>query len=166
MRRDCTRIRFHSFQVSHPKRLSQKDPYDGEMKDAEIQQRFVLLRSQGLSFARIADELKVSKPTLIQWSRLHQFEIQNLRAVETEALAEQCFASQRERWEQIGRDLRRVEAELAKRDLGEVPTARLLTLAARLRREASRETAPLSLSAAVRDIPNDERFDCVLDWQV
>lgn len=136
------------------------------MQDTEVQKRFVLLRSQGLSFARIAEELRVSKPTLIQWSRTHQFEIQNLRAVETEALAEQCFASQRERWEQIGRDLRRVETELAKRDLGDVPTARLLTLAARLRWEASREAAPVRLSAAVREIPQDERFDCVLDWQV
>jgi hypothetical protein len=136
------------------------------MKDQETIQRFIQLRAAGWSFARIAGELKVSKPTLIQWSRRHQFEIQNLRAVETEALAEKCFSSRSERWEQIGRDLRRVEAELAKRDLGDVPTARLLSLAAKLRSEASRETAPLRLSTAVRDIPDDERFECVLDWQV
>lgn len=144
----------------------EKDPYTGGMQDTEVQKRFVLLRSQGLSFARIAEELKVSKPTLIQWSRLYQFEIQNLRALETEALAEQCFASRRERWEQIGRDLGRIEAELAQRDFKDVPTARLLTLAARLRTEVSRETAPVRLSTAVRDIPNEERFECVLDWQV
>lgn len=136
------------------------------MQDTEIQKRFVLLRSQGLSFNRIAEQLKVSKPTLIQWSRLYQFEIQNLRALETEALAEQCFATQRERWEQIARDLGRVEAELATRDFKDVPTARLLTLAARLRTEISRQTAPVRLSTAVRDIPSEERFECVLDWQV
>jgi hypothetical protein len=136
------------------------------MKDQETVQRFIQLRASGWSFSRISEELKVSKPTLIQWSRLHQFEIQNLRSVETEALAEQCFATKRERWEQIGRDLRRVEEELAKRDLGDVPTARLLTLAASLRNEASREAAPVRLSTAVRDIPSDQRFECVLDWQV
>jgi hypothetical protein len=139
---------------------------ESSMKDQETKQRFIELRAAGLSFARIAEELKVSKPTLIQWSRLHQFEIQNLRAIETEALAEQCFVSQRERWEQIGRDLRRVEAELAKRDLRDVPTARLLSLAAKLRSEATRESAPVRLTTAVRDIPSDERFECVLDWKV
>ncbi len=136
------------------------------MKDQETVQRFIQLRAAGWSFARISEELKTSKPTLIQWGRVHQFEIRNLRAVETEALAEQCFRSRRERWEQIAQDLRRVEAELAKRDLGDVPTARLMSLAAQLRTEASRESQPLPMAAAVRDLPNDERFDCVLDWQV
>ena len=56
------------------------------MNDIATQQRFVQLRSQGCSFARIADELNVSKPTLIKWSRKFQYEIQNLRAVELEAL--------------------------------------------------------------------------------
>ena len=101
------------------------------MKDLETIQRFIQLRVAGWSFVRIAAEFNVTKPTLIQWSRRHQFDIHNLRAVETEALAETYFASRRERWEQIGRDLRRVEAELAQRDLADVPTARLLGLAAK-----------------------------------
>jgi len=136
------------------------------MKDKETIQQFITLRAQGWSFARIAESLKVSKPTLIQWGRRHQFEIQNLRAVETEALAERCFASRQQRWEQVGRDLQRVEAELAKRDLNEVPTARLLSLAATLRAEASRESDAVRFSTAVRDLPDDERFEVVQDWQV
>jgi hypothetical protein len=43
--------------------------------------------------AILATELNVSKPTLINWGRRFQFEIQNLRSVETEALAEKCFTS-------------------------------------------------------------------------
>ena len=38
------------------------------MKDLETQQRFVQLRAQGLSFARIAQELDVATGTLINWS--------------------------------------------------------------------------------------------------
>ena len=136
------------------------------MKDQETIQRFIQLRAAGWTFVRLAAELNVSKPTLIQWSRRHQFDIQNLRAVETEALAESCFTSRRERWEQIGRELRRVEAELARRDLADVSTARLLGLAAKLRAEVGREAAPLKLSAAVRTLPEDERIEEVLDWQV
>jgi len=65
------------------------------MKDEETIARFIHLRAQGLSFARIATELNVSKPTLINWGRQFQFEIQNLRSVETEALAEKRFTSER-----------------------------------------------------------------------
>ena len=58
------------------------------MKDQETQQKFVDLRARGRSFARIAEELQVSKRTLIEWSRKFQFEIQNQRAIELEALRE------------------------------------------------------------------------------
>src|SRR2546421_463369 len=98
--------------------------------------------------------------------RPYQFEIQTLRAIETEALAEKCLASRQQRWEQLGRDLRRVEQELAKRDLGDVPTARLLREAARLRAEVSREAGDLRFSTSVKSIPNDEYSEDVLDWQV
>jgi hypothetical protein len=136
------------------------------VKDQETIARFIQLRAQGLSYDRISAELNVSKPTLIQWSRQHQFTIQNLRVIETEALAEKCFTGRQQRWEQIGRDLRRVEAELAKRDLADVPTSRLLTLAARLRREAACEVGDLRFSTAARHIPSEEYFEEVLDWQV
>ena len=55
------------------------------MTDQETIARFIFLRSQGMSFNDITVQLGVSKPTLIKWSRQHQFEIQNLRATETEA---------------------------------------------------------------------------------
>jgi len=41
----------------------------GHMNDTQTQQRFVHLRAEGWSFARIAAEINGSKPTLINWSR-------------------------------------------------------------------------------------------------
>ena len=136
------------------------------VKDQETIARFIQLRAQSWTYDRISTELNVSKPTLIQWSRQHQFIIQNLRTVETEALAEKCFAGRQQRWQQIARDLGRVETELAKRDLTDIPTARLLGLSARLRAEASREVGDLHFSTAVRHIPPEEYFENVVDWQV
>ena len=52
------------------------------MHNEKAVQRFIELRSQGWSFAKIATELNISKTTLITWSRKHQFQVQNLRAVE------------------------------------------------------------------------------------
>jgi transposase len=136
------------------------------MKDQETIARFIQLRAEGWSFARIASELNVSKPTLIQWGRQYQFEIQNLRAVETEALAEKLFASREKRWQLIGEHLSRVEEELAKRTLDTIPTARLISLASKLRSEISLETGQTRFSTAVKHIPKEEFFEDVLDWRV
>ena len=136
------------------------------MKDNETTARFICLRAQGWTFDRISTELNVSKPTLINWSRQHQFEIQNLRAIETEALARKLFASRQQRWEKLALDLQRVEEELAKRDLAELPTGQLLNQAARLRAEVTREVGEIRFSTPTRHIPNDEYFENVLDWQV
>ena len=43
------------------------------------QTKFILLRSDGLSFDKIAKELKVSKVTLIQWSKLFEDNIKELQ---------------------------------------------------------------------------------------
>ncbi len=83
------------------------------MKDQETQQKFVDLRARGRSFARIAEELQVSKRTLIEWSRKFQFEIRNQRAIELEALRERYLATRQEQVRQLGERLREVEAELA-----------------------------------------------------
>jgi len=134
------------------------------MKDLETQQRFVALRSQGWSFARIATELGVSKPTLIKWSRKLQFEIQNARAIELEALQDQLIASRELRARKLAEQLKAVEAELAKRDLSQVSTGRLFTLAEALRRQIVRETGPVRFTSPLREIPNDEYCDQVQDW--
>jgi hypothetical protein len=58
------------------------------------------------------------EPTLIAWSRKHQFAIQNLKAIELEVLGEKWLASTTERVNALGEQLRQVEAELAPRNLG------------------------------------------------
>ena len=136
------------------------------MYDQETINRFIELRAQGLSFAAISEKLQVSKPILIQWSRKFQFPIQNLRAIETEALVERCGVSQQRRWESLGADLRRVEAELAKRDFSDVSTGRLISLASALRNEVSREACQLKLSMPTAEVPHDELPDQIMDWQV
>ena len=62
------------------------------MKDDDTIARFIPLRAQGWTFDRIAAELKVSPPTLIQRSRQHPFHLRKLRAVATGARADKCFA--------------------------------------------------------------------------
>jgi len=137
------------------------------MNDQETIARFIFMRSQGWSFNRIAVELQVSKPTLIKWSRQHQFEIANLRATETEGLAERIFRQRHERWEVLARQLKKLEEEIEKRDLEEIPASRLHTIAAQLRAEINRETATVSnLNFAENSqlIPESEKLIFDRQW--
>jgi hypothetical protein len=135
------------------------------MTDLETQQRFILLRSEGWSFARIAAELKVSKPTLINWSRKFQYQIQNLRAIALEELQEQWLASRTDRIAALGQRLRKIEDELQKRDLSSVSTSSLYSLANSLRHQLHREIGPMQFSTSANDVPSDEYHDQAQDWR-
>lgn len=85
------------------------------MKDAQIRQRFVELRAEGWSYARIADELMVSKPTLISWAKQYAAEIGNLKTLELDAIMEQLAASKRARVEAFAEILKAARADLTRR---------------------------------------------------
>jgi hypothetical protein len=135
------------------------------MHDEKTIQRFIELRSQGWPFARLAAELNVSKPTLINWSRKHQFQIQNLRAIELEALADKWLAPVTERFNRLGEQLQKVETELAARDIKALSTPQLYTLARSLRRQLERTAGPVEFTSPVGEIPQNEFHDQVQDWQ-
>ncbi len=135
------------------------------MNDKETIARFIFMRSQGWSFNKLAVELNVSKPTLIKWSRQHQFEIQNLRATETEALAERIFRARHLRWEALARHLVKIEEEIDKRDLEEIPASRLHTIAVQLRAEINREVGKIEFAETTKGIPLEEFVIDQHQWQ-
>ena len=135
------------------------------MHDNQTVQRFIERRAQGWTYARLMTELNVSKPTLIAWSRKHQFQIHNLKAIELEALREQWLASTTERVNTLGEQLRQGEAELAKRDVSVLTTPQLHTLARSLRRQIEQATGPVRFTTPVSEIPSGEYHDQVQDWQ-
>lgn len=98
------------------------------MKDTDTKQRFVELRAEGWSFARIAAELGVSKPTLIAWSKELRADLANLRAVRLEALRESYGLTVQTRLEQLGETLKTLRAELSRRNLEALTPRELLEL--------------------------------------
>ncbi len=135
------------------------------MHDDKTVQRFIDLRVQGWSFARIAQELNVSRPTLIAWSRKHQHTIANLVAIEREERLNQLLATSEERLGQLAAELRAAEAELAKRDLSALSTGRLLTHVESLRRQVRREAGPIQFVSSVDVIPEEEYADRIQVWK-
>ena len=135
------------------------------MKDQEVVRRFIELRAAGWSFTRIATELNVTKPTLITWSRQHQFEIQNLRAIEMEGLQQELVATREVRARALAEQLGRVEAELKTRDVTELSTSRLFGLAGSLRSQVLRETGQIHFTTPIREIPAEEYHEEAQDWK-
>ena len=114
------------------------------MKSVEEKQRFVELRAKGLSFERIAEEIKVSKPTLIKWSEELFHEVQEAEFYELENLLENYKLMRKQRFENYCKLLSSALAELESRaaagKLQEVPTEKLLSMAEQLEKRIQQET--------------------------
>ena len=135
------------------------------MHDEKTVQRFIELRAQGRTYTQLMTELNVTKPTLIAWSRKHQFQIQNLKAIELETLGEKWLASVTDRVNAFGEQLRKVEAEIGRRSVGDLSTPQLYTLARSLRRQIQQATGPTGFTVPTNEIPADEYHEQVQDWQ-
>ncbi len=102
-----------------------------DMEDHGREQKksqFVQLRAKGLSYAKIAKELKVSKSTLSNWNQDLQEEIAQAKAMELEALQEEYFLLKEGRIKLLGEQLKAIQEEISNRDLSKVGTDRLMEL--------------------------------------
>jgi transcriptional regulator with XRE-family HTH domain len=134
------------------------------MKDQETVQKFIELRAQGWSFARIAAELGVAKSTLTEWSRKFRFEIHNRRALALDDLQDRLLGTVPSRVAGLAEKLAKIENELRQRTLAEVSTPQLYSLASSLRRQIERETGPIRLVTPTNAIPNEEYVSEIQEW--
>ncbi len=102
------------------------------MKELKQRKRFIKLRAQGMSLAKIAKKIGVSRQTLANWEKTHEEEIWRIHSMELDALEEEYWMKKHGRIELIGTMLRRVKEELERRDLSDVPTAKLFELELKL----------------------------------
>ena len=107
------------------------------MKETNTKERFIQLRSEGMSFDKIALELKISKPTLINWSKELQAEIHNLKSIRKDAILEECQIRSENRLMLIGQTLNKLEGELGKRDFSDILTHKLLEQIEKLNEQIS-----------------------------
>jgi len=103
------------------------------------------MRAQGHSYSKIAEQLDVSKPTLIKWSREHAVEIENLKAIGIEAIYVQHKATAQARAERLALLLAKTYDEILKRDLTSTPTDKLFVMFAKLCEMTSTEMSCLKL---------------------
>ena len=100
------------------------DDQGREQKKAQ----FVQLRARGLSYAKIASQLRVSKSTLSNWNQELEAQIVQAKAMELEALQEEYFLLKEGRIRLLGDQLKAIQEEIGNRDLSKVSTDRLMEL--------------------------------------
>jgi transcriptional regulator with XRE-family HTH domain len=113
---------------------------------AELKPEFVELRATGLSLAKIAERLSVSKTTLIAWERELTNEIAEARFLEMQSLLETYRACKAERVKFLGTLYRRLTEELAQRDLAEVEPAKLLEMLFKVEQRLESELGKVNLT--------------------
>lgn len=83
------------------------------------QQEFVVMRSQGISFDEIANQLNISKPSLIKWSKQFQVEIDDLKFEMMVQLKEQFQYSYQKKYEQLLKQLEKIDKAMLEIDLSD-----------------------------------------------
>jgi hypothetical protein len=98
------------------------------MKGEKIKQKFLELRAQGKSLRAIEIEIGTNRGTLAKWEREYEEELQNLKAIELDAMREKYLLTNQAQLELLGAQFTRLREELEKRDLSEIPTTKLFDL--------------------------------------
>jgi len=113
---------------------------------AELKPEFVELRATGLSLAKIAERLSVSKTTLIAWEKELSNEIAEARFFEMQSLLEAYKACKAERVKFLGKMYERLTEELAQRDFSEVEPAKLLEMLFKVEQRLESELSKVNLT--------------------
>jgi len=132
------------------------------MKDIETKLRCFELRAQDKSLATIAATVGVRRQTVANWLKEHAEEVENLKAIELDALREACWMTTQARIERLSARLEKITAELEKRDFSDLSTEKLLELELKTRAQLAREfpeprirsEEELSHAKAVRTSPD------------
>ena len=125
------------------------------VSNIEQQARFIELRGKGRSFQKIAEEIGVSKPTLIKWNGELLEQVKEAQYMEFENLVEQYGLFRKRRFEiyckALNSALKEFEERAEKGELKEVPTDKLLNLLEQLEKRVEKDTSRELLSVHVRD---------------
>jgi transcriptional regulator len=133
------------------------------MKDNSIRGQFIVLRAKGYSYDKIADILKVSKQTLIRWSKKYELEISNFKNIELDKMKEKYNLSKKARIKIFGKILEKIKKELSTRDLTQIPADKLLSIYIMYLKHA--EEVDFNLLFKKRESYEDRIQRDVLDWE-
>ena len=92
------------------------------------QREFILLRADGMSFDKIATKLKVSKVTLIQWSKLFEEQIKEIQFEAFIKIKELYSFNTQNRYKNLLEQLKTIDKGIVKADLTKATIKDLYTI--------------------------------------
>ena len=114
------------------------------MKGTDKKAEFIELRSQGMSYAKIAEALHISKSTCSAWEKELQEQISESRRERLLELYSLYGMHKESRVESLGKLLQRIDNAIAETDLSCLPAEKLLDLRIKYGRELQKEYEYLS----------------------
>ncbi len=116
-------------------------------KTLDEKQKFIELRAKGYSYQKISDELNISKPTLLEWSKNDDVsrDIQNQRTLILDDLQEQYAITKKHRIILFGDFLNKAKDELQKRDLSTISTDKLVVMIMKLSETLKNDEVELNI---------------------
>ena len=92
------------------------------------QREFILLRADGISFDKIATQLKVSKASLIQWSKLYEDEIKEIQFEAFIKIKEHYIFTTQSRYKKLLEQLTIIDDGIKSADLSKATIKDLFTI--------------------------------------
>jgi hypothetical protein len=99
------------------------------MQEMNAKQReFITLRADGISYDKIATQLKVSKVTLIQWSKLFEDNIKELQFQAFIKIKETYSWNKQKKYETLLKQLSKIDGAILEADLSSTNIKDLVTI--------------------------------------
>ena len=98
------------------------------MKITAKQMEFITLRAENISFDKISKQLKISKTTLIQWSKLFEDNIKELQFLAMVEIKKRYSNTVAKRYETLLQQLDKIDNAILEADLLETPLKDLIQL--------------------------------------
>lgn len=98
------------------------------MEMNKTQREFILLRADGISFDKIATHLKVSKASLIQWSKLFEDEIKEIQFEAFIKIKEHYIFTTQSRYKKLLEQLTIIDDGIESADLSKATIKDLFTI--------------------------------------
>ncbi len=131
------------------------------MESLERHKEFIELRSQGVSYAKIAEKMGLSKTILVEWGKAHSSTISGLKILEMESFVEGLAIGKRHRIESLARVLNGLLKAASNAEALDTQTAisRIPPILAAIRAEDLDVEKALGLLAARESTPVDGQSD-------
>lgn len=112
------------------------------MKSKETKEQFIRLRAEGLSYAKISEQLNISKSTCSSWEKELADKITEMKHERLQELYDEYGMAKEARIRQLGTVLQKIDKAIEEKDFSEMTPAQLLDARMKYQKALNEEYVP------------------------